>query len=214
QKYWPKLKRLDEQYRKEGVQFVSVNVGGDDEIQEIAQQGIDFGLEFPLVKDVDGSCVKKTGVTRTPEVVLLDAMRKLRYRGRIDDQVRTGGTRPDVQSDDLRQALDDLLAGREIAAPETTVDGCKITLREPGPLPKEPVTFYEQVAPLLQKHCQECHHSGGQTPFALVTLEEVSAHAEMIAEVVADRRMPPWYASRQHKFANERGLSTAERETI
>ena len=27
QKYWPKLKRLDEQYRKEGVQFVSVNVG-------------------------------------------------------------------------------------------------------------------------------------------------------------------------------------------
>jgi thiol-disulfide isomerase/thioredoxin len=214
QKYWPKLKRLDEQYRKEGVQFVSVNVSGDDEIQEIAQQGIDFGIEFPLVKDMDNACVKATGVKRTPEVVVLDAKRKLRYRGRIDDQVRTGGTRPDVQSDDLKQAIDDLLAGREIVTPETTVDGCKITIAESSPLPKESVTFYEQVAPLLQKHCQECHHSGGQAPFALVTLEEVSSHAEMIAEVALDRRMPPWYASRQHKFANERGLSAAERERL
>lgn len=214
QKYWPKLKRLEEQYRKEGVQFVGVNVGGDDEIQEIAQQGIDFGIEFRLVKDMGGACVKATGVTRTPEVVLLDAKRMLRYRGRIDDQVRVSGTRPDVKSDDLKNALDDLLAGREVATPETTVDGCKITLVEPGPLPKEPVTFHEHVTPLLQKHCQECHHPGGPAPFGLVTLEEVSSQAEMIAEVVADRRMPPWYASRQHKFANERGLSAAERALI
>ena len=66
----------------------------------------------------------------------------------------------------------------------------------------------------LQKHCQECHHAGGESPFSLVTLEEVSAQAEMVAEVVADRRMPPWYASRKHRFVNERGLSAAERDTI
>ena len=36
----------------------------------------------------------------------------------------------------------------------------------------------------------------------------------MIAEVVADRRMPPWYASRKHQFVNERGLTAAERDTI
>ena len=35
------------------MQFVSVNVGADDEIQEMAQQAIDFGVEFPLVKDSD-----------------------------------------------------------------------------------------------------------------------------------------------------------------
>lgn len=214
QKYWPKLKRLEAEYREQGVQFVGVNVNGDDELQEIAQQGIDFGIEFPLVKDVDGSCVKATGVTRTPEVVVLDAQRKLRYRGRIDDQIRIGLSRPNVQSDDLKQALDELLAGKEITTPETTVDGCKITPIELSPLPAEPVTFYERVAPLLQKHCQECHHSGGQAPFGLVSLEEVSSQAEMIAEVVTDRRMPPWYAGRQHKFANERGMTAGERETI
>ena len=45
-------------------------------------------------------------------------------------------------------------------------------------------------------------------------LDEVSAHAEMVAEIVADRRMPPWYANRRHTFANERGLTTAEQHKL
>ena len=213
QKYWPKLCRLDDQYRGQGVQFVGVNVGPDDEIQEVAQQAIDFGVPFPVVKDTSGSCVKALGVERTPEVVILDSERKLRYRGRIDDQQRLTGTRPDVTEDSLKLALDDLLAGREIAIPQTPVDGCLITLPEFTP-PKEPVLFYEHVAPLLQKHCQECHHQGGESPFSLVSLEDVAAQSEMIAEVVADRRMPPWYASRKHRFINARGLTGAERDQI
>ena len=213
QKYWPKLRRLDEEYRGRGVQLVSVNIGADDEIHEMAQQAIDYGVAFPCVKDTDGSCVKALGVTRTPEVVVLDEQRRLRYRGRIDDQLRLGGERPSVGEDSLKQALDDLLAGREVAVTETPVDGCLITLpvREP---PKGPITFFGHVAPLLQRHCQECHHTGGPAPFSLVTLEEVAAQAEMIAEVVADRRMPPWYAHRKFEFTNQRGLSAAERETI
>ena len=94
QKYWPKLKRLDEQYRGQGVQFVGINVGPDDEIQESPQQAIDFGVEFPLVKDTNGSCVKALGIERTPEVAVLDGQQRLRYRGRIDDQVRLSGSRP------------------------------------------------------------------------------------------------------------------------
>jgi thiol-disulfide isomerase/thioredoxin len=213
QKYWPKLKRLEAEYREQGIQFVGVNVGAEDEIQDVAQQAIDFGVEFPVVKDGDGTCVKALGVERTPEVVVLDATKKLRYRGRIDDQYRLGGSRPDVSRDDLKQALDELLAGREIASPESEVDGCLITLSEFQP-PEKPPTFHEQISLLLQKHCQECHHTGGSAPFSLVTLDEVSAQAEMIAEVVADRRMPPWHAHRQHTFANQRGLSADERQQI
>ena len=213
QKYWPKLKRLSGQYGEQGVQFVSINVGAEDEIADVAQQAIDFGIEFPVVKDRDGVCANALGVQRTPEVVVLDASKKLRYRGRLDDQYRLGGSRPDVKSDDLKQALDDLLSGREIANPETEVDGCLITLPELKP-PETPVTFHEQIAPLLQKHCQECHHDGGAAPFSLVTLEEVAAQAETIAEAVADGRMPPWHAHRQHTFANQRGLSREERQQI
>lgn len=213
QKYWPKLKRLDAEYRDQGVQFVGLNVGPDDTIAEMAQQALDFDVEFPVVKDCDGTCVKLLGVRRTPEVVVLDASRRLRYRGRIDDQYRTAGARASVSQDDLKQALDELLAGRELTATESPVDGCLITLPAFTP-PKEPVTFYEHVLPLLQKHCQECHHKGGAGPFSLMTLEEVSSHSETIAEVVRDQSMPPWFGSRRHKFWNERGLNSAERRQI
>lgn len=213
QKYWPKLKRLDEQFRDQGVQFVAVNVSPEDSIAEMAQQALDFDVSFPFVKDSDGSCSAALGATRTPEVVVLDGDRRLRYRGRIDDQYRIGGARPEATSDDLAQALEAVLAGRDVAVAETPVDGCLIT-RSKLSLPKEPVTFAEHVAPIVRKHCQECHQKDGGAPFILESFDDVSAHGEMIAEVVADERMPPWYASRRHRFINERGLSAAERRAV
>jgi hypothetical protein len=213
QQYWPKLKRLDEEFRDRGVQFVGVNVGPGDTIPDVAQQAIEFGVEFPVVKDADGSCVRDLGVERTPEAVILDGERRLRYRGRIDDQYRLGSGRPDAAHDDLRHALDDLLAGRSVGVAETTVDGCRIT-PPPAPRVEMPVTFYEHVLPLLQRHCQECHRRGASAPFSLVTLDEVAAHAEAIDEAVADGRMPPWFANRRQHFVNERGLSSAERNVF
>lgn len=213
QKYWPKLKRLDEAFRSQGVQFVSVNVGPADEIAEIAQQAIDFGVEFPFVKDTDGSCIKALGIERTPEVAVLDGKQRLVYRGRIDDQIRLGGSRSDATHDDLKNALAAVLAGSAPPVAETVVDGCLITRPVPATSTTS-VTFHEHIEPLLQKHCQECHHSGGGAPFSLVSLADVTAHAEMVAEVVADRRMPPWYGHRRHSFANERGLSAEERTQI
>lgn len=213
QKYWPKLKRLDEEHRGQQVQFVSINATEGDRISDIAQQAIDFGIEFPVVRDGDGSCARALGVERTPEVVILDGKRRLCYRGRIDNQHRLGGSRPDVTEDDLLRALTDVLQDRSVAQPETVVDGCKITL--PGAAALEtPVTYYEHVLPLFQKHCQECHRQAGGAPFSLTTLDDAQAHAEMIAEVVADERMPPWYANRRQHFVNERGLTSAERNRI
>lgn len=213
QKYWPKLKRLDAEYRDQQVQFLSVNASQGDDLAEIAQQALDFGVEFPCVQDVDGSCVRTLGVERTPEVVILDGQRRLRYRGRIDDQYRLGGSRIDVTADDLVLALNEVLQNKPVTQPETEVDGCKITLPAAAKV-ATPVTFYEHVLPLMQRHCQECHHTGGGAPFALMTLDDVTAHAEMVAEVVAEQRMPPWYGSRRQHFDNERGLSVDERKTI
>jgi hypothetical protein len=171
-------------------------------------------LAFPSVKDSDGSCVRALGVRRTPEAVVLDAEHRLRYRGRIDDQYRLGGTRPAPTHRDLQEALDAVLAGREVAVKETPVDGCPITLPKP-PDPANPVTFAEHVAPLLQKHCQTCHRPGTAAPFALLTYRQVAARADAIAEVIAEQRMPPWYASPEHgTFVNRRGMTAAERDLI
>ena len=57
------------------MQFLAVNVGGDDSIVAMAAQAVEHEIEFPFVKDFDGSWAAPLGVKRTPEVVVLDAER-------------------------------------------------------------------------------------------------------------------------------------------
>jgi hypothetical protein len=58
--------------------------------------------------------------------------------------------------------------------------------------PKNPPTFTRDVAPILQKKCQNCHRSRHVGPFALETYEQARKRASDIADVVRDRAMPPW----------------------
>lgn len=211
----PKLVELDAKYGPRGVQFVAVNVGADDTIRDMAAQAIAFDAAFPFVKDPDLSCVTALGVARTPEVAVLDAERRLVYRGRIDDQYRLGGARPEPSRRDLELALEDVLAGRPVAVAETPVDGCLITRPTPSSTDKPPPTFHADVQPILARRCGNCHREGTAAPFALATYADAAANAEMIAEVVLDQRMPPWYAHSAHgTFQNDPSLTPAERDTL
>ncbi len=114
----------------------------------------------------------------------------------------------------MKEALDAVLAGKAVTVKETTVDGCAIT-PPPEPRPAGRVTFADDVAPVLRKHCQDCHRPGTAAPFSLITYEQVAAKANTVAEVVAEGRMPPWYAASGHgEFVNRRGLTAAERDTL
>ena len=196
-----------------GVQFVAVNAAADDSIVQMAEQAIEFGIQFPFVKDADGSCARALGIERTPEVAVLDSQKRLRYRGRIDDQYRVSGGRADVQREDLRLAIEAVLDEREPPVVETPVDGCLITFRSSPP--RENVTFAGNVLAILQLPARKCHHDGSSSaPFSLMTFEDATRHGAMIGEVVAEQRMPPWRASRRQHFSNERGLTGAERRAI
>jgi thiol-disulfide isomerase/thioredoxin len=213
-RYLPVLNRLEKEYRGKGVQFIAVNAGGDDSIRAMAAQAVEHDAEFPFVRDQSARCALALGVKRTPEVAVLDGQRKLCYRGRIDDQYRIGGARPQPTRHDLKEALDAILAGKAVAVAETPLDGCVITPVE-LPRPTTPVTFADHVSPILQKHCAICHRPATAAPFPLITYEQVAAKAGTIAEVVRDERMPPWYGAPGHgEFVNRRGLTAKERETI
>ncbi len=214
QRYLPRLQELSERYADQGVQFLAVNVGPDDSIMAVASHAIEYGITFPFVKDVDGSCIAALGVKRTPEVVVLDGEKRLVYRGRIDDQYRLGGVRPDVRRHDLDEAIVELLAGKPISVPETPVDGCKITLATP-PKPMEEITFTKHISRLMQDNCQDCHRENTAAPFSLIRYEDVASNAEMVAEVVSEGRMPPWFASPKYgHFINNPSLSREQRDQI
>jgi mono/diheme cytochrome c family protein len=204
---------LERSYRDKGVQFVAVNSGPNDTIAEMAAQAVEYGIEFPFVKDFEGRVADELGVSRTPECVVLDAKRSLRYRGRIDDQFRPGGQRQAPTRNDLAEAIDAVLASKDVAVATTPVDGCLIARFSDKS--DKVVTYADHVAPILAKHCQSCHQPNTAAPFALLTFDQAKARGPMMAEVVAEGRMPPWFApSREGDLIRHHSLSVAEREAV
>src|SRR5439155_15489837 len=79
------------------------------------------------------------------------------------------------------------------------------------------VTFTKDVAPILQKSCQNCHRPGAIAPMSLLTYQDVRPWARSIKSKVAAREMPPWYIDRHigiTKFKDDPSLSDVEIATI
>ena len=80
-----------------------------------------------------------------------------------------------------------------------------------GPAAASGVTFNQDIARLLQQHCQECHRPGGGAPFELIKYEHVYGRRDKILAAVEKRSMPPWKAVPGYgDFIGERRLSDAE----
>jgi hypothetical protein len=78
-----------------------------------------------------------------------------------------------------------------------------------------PVTFSNDVLPILQKNCQSCHRPGQMAPMPLVTFSDARPWARAMKTKVASRQMPPWFADPAHgPFANDRSLPQKDIETI
>ncbi len=75
--------------------------------------------------------------------------------------------------------------------------------------------FYQDVVPILQQHCQECHRPGEIAPMPLMTYAETRPWAKAIREQVIARKMPPWFADPAYgHFDNDRSLSQKEIDTL
>jgi hypothetical protein len=212
--YLPGLIDLEKRYRSRGVQFLAVYPGEAEDLDQIAAHAADRDVPFPVLKDCGQRLAGAVGVSRVPAVAVLDGAFVLRYRGRIDDRYGPGYRREKATRDDLGRALDEVLAGKAVQVAETEADGCLFDRGGRTPT-RTDVTFSKDVAPILQKRCQNCHRPEQAAPFALMSYDDAARHGRMLREVVAQHRMPPWHADRRYgHFANDRSLSAAEVETV
>ncbi|RMF38919.1 MAG: thiol-disulfide isomerase [Planctomycetota bacterium] len=208
--YGPRLNEIHHAYADRGVAIVGVDSNHQDSLTEITAYKTKHQLDFPLLKDVGHRLADALGATRTPEVFVLDEDRQVRYHGRIDDQYGVGFARYDPQRSDLRSAIEDLLAGREVAVPETRAVGCIIG-RSRQAAGDAGITFNRDIAPILHQHCAQCHRPGEIGPFPLLTFDDATGWEETILEVVEQNRMPPWNANPQYgHFRNDPRLSAEE----
>ncbi len=78
-------------------------------------------------------------------------------------------------------------------------------------------TFSKDVAPILQRACQNCHRPGSIAPMSLLNYKETRPWARSIKEKVVNRTMPPWHIDRNvgvTKFKDDPSLTDAEVATI
>jgi hypothetical protein len=76
-------------------------------------------------------------------------------------------------------------------------------------------SFYRDVFPILEQHCQVCHRPGEIAPFPLTNYREARAWAKPIAAAVEQRKMPPWFADPCcGHFSNDNSLAPSEIATL
>ncbi len=76
-------------------------------------------------------------------------------------------------------------------------------------------TFYKNVLPILQQHCQPCHRAGEIAPMPLVTYAQTRRFAAQIKHNVTERVMPPWFADPCcGHFSNDPSLTAQEISTL
>jgi peroxiredoxin len=212
--YAPTLVELADHYEQSDVAFLAVNANVQDSVSEMAHFARVHEIDFPLLKDVGNVLADQLGAERTPHVFVLDERRQIRYSGRIDDQYDIGVKRDTADHTFLKDAIDAVLAGTDVATPMTEPVGCVIgRVRETSA--DAAVTYANDISRILNRHCIKCHREGEIAPFALTEYDEVHGWAEMIDQVVQEQRMPPWYADPAHgKFRNDARLSDEEKRLI
>jgi peroxiredoxin len=125
--YEDRMVSIQRDYAAKGVQLVAINSNDDkaypeDGFPQMVKRSKDKGFNFPYLRDESQEVVGAYGGLCTPHVFVFDSGRTLRYRGRIDDSKDS----TKVTTHDLRNAIDDLLKGSKVRAPDTKPFGCSI----------------------------------------------------------------------------------------
>lgn len=135
QLYESRIKKLAADYRDKGVALVAIEPNNakairldelgytdvSDSLEEMKIRAAYRHFNFPYLYDGETQAVSRAyGPQATPHVFIFDQERKLRYEGRVDNSQRESL----VKTQDARNAIDALLAGKPVAVTHTRVFGC------------------------------------------------------------------------------------------
>jgi thiol-disulfide isomerase/thioredoxin len=138
QAYEKRIIKLTSDYALKGVSVVAINPNNPaslrldelgysdvgDSYDEMQIRAKDEHFNFPYLYDGETEIASnKYGPVSTPHIFIFDKDRKLRYQGRIDDMENPNKTPTSL---DARNAIDALLAGKEVPVASTKVFGCSI----------------------------------------------------------------------------------------
>jgi len=123
-----RMKRFVADYAPRGVAVVAINSNETenhpgDSFERMRERARQREYNFPYLRDETQDVARAYGALRTPHFYVFDRDRKLRYTGRMDDNPRTPGTE---KTHELRDAVDAVLAGKQVAVEMTNPIGCNV----------------------------------------------------------------------------------------
>ena len=127
--YVPEMNRIAHAYASRGVRVYAVMADTATLLGEAQKHAMDYGFAFPVLLDPKQTLVRFTGASITPQAAVISPSGSMVYLGRIDNRVEGfGQQRPQATQHELRDALDEVLAGKSVAKPATKAIGCSIVI--------------------------------------------------------------------------------------
>jgi len=116
------------EYAPKGVEMIAINSNETeghptDDFAHMVERAKEKGFAFPYVRDESQQVALAYGALRTPHFYVFDKERKLRYTGRMDDNPRDASK---ATTNELAEAVDAVLEGREVPTPMTNPIGCNV----------------------------------------------------------------------------------------
>jgi len=125
QKLTPEINRVYNEFSGKGVKFYMVHEDLTLSNQEVAHEAKNYALLPQVVVDKWRTQQKQSGAQTSPEAAVYDSNFRLRYQGRISNLFYDlGKMRPKATSRDLRDAVADILAGKDFPLRRADAIGC------------------------------------------------------------------------------------------
>jgi peroxiredoxin len=120
--YNERMEKLAQDYKARGISVVGINSNSTESAGDVKSHAASNKLTFVILKDNGNKIADALGASRTPEAYFLDANTRLVYHGRIDNSRDMS----QVNSNELRDALDAVLSGKPVAKTTANAFGCSI----------------------------------------------------------------------------------------
>ncbi len=120
--YNDRMEKLAQDYKAKGINVIGINSNNTEPAAEVKSHAGEKHLTFTILKDDGNKIADRLGATRTPEAYVIDASGKLVYHGRIDNAQNAAN----ITSNDLREALDEMLSGKQVSKTGGAAFGCTI----------------------------------------------------------------------------------------
>jgi mono/diheme cytochrome c family protein len=195
-RYLPEIAKLQSEFAKAHLPVVLINPFPSEKEEAIQSQLAAQPIDAIYVHDKTKSLASALAAKTTTEVFLIDRKRTLVYRGALDDQY---GINYNLDAPRRKYLLDAISAFGRKESPvisATAAPGCELGLELVKSDSKTKVTYYGDVARILQQNCVSCHRDDGIAPFSLADLDSVQDHMSVIKRVVTEGTMPPWFAAK------------------